>query len=37
MPLLNSVTTPYAEALLQVVNENSLTEEIVSEVNHLLE
>jgi len=22
MPLLNSVTTPYAEALLQVVNEN---------------
>ena len=28
MPLLNSVTTPYAEALLQVVNENSQTEEM---------
>ena len=37
MPLLNSVTTPYAEALLQVVNENSQTEEIVSEVKQLLE
>ena len=36
MPLLNSVTTPYAEALLQVVNENSQTEEIVSEVKQLL-
>ena len=32
MPLLNSVTTPYAEALLQVVNENSQTEEMVLEV-----
>ena len=28
MPLLNSVTTPYAEALLQVVNENLQTEEM---------
>ena len=37
MPLLNSVTTPYAEALLQVVNKNSQTEEIVSEVKQLLE
>ena len=37
MPLLNSVTTPYAEALLQVVNENSQTEEIASEVKQLLE
>ena len=37
MPLLNSVTTPYAEALLQVVNENLQTEEIVSEVKQLLE
>ena len=37
MPLLNSVTTPYAEALLQVVNENSQTEEMVSEVKQLLE
>ena len=37
MPLLNSVTTPYAEALLQVVNENSQTEKIVSEVKELLE
>ena len=37
MPLLNSVTTPYAEAFLQVVKENSQTEEIVSEVKQLLE
>ena len=37
MPLLNSVTTPYAEALLQVVTENSQTEEMVSEVKQLLE
>ena len=37
MPLLNSVTTPYAEALLQVVNENSQIEEMVSEVKQLLE
>ena len=37
MPLLNSVTTPYADALLQVVNENSQTEEMVSEVKQLLE
>ena len=36
MPLLNSVTTPYAEALLQVVNENDQTEEMVSEVKQLL-
>ncbi len=36
MPLLNSVTTPYAEALLQVVNENDQTEEMVSEVKELL-
>ena len=37
MPLLNAVTTPYAEALLQVVNENSQTEEMVYEVKQLLE
>ena len=36
MPLLNSVTTPYAEALLQVVNENDQTEDIVREVKQLL-
>ena len=36
MPLLNSVTTPYAEALLQVVNENDQTEEMVEEVKQLL-
>ena len=36
MPLLNSVTTPYAEALLQVVNENDQTEEMVKEVKQLL-
>jgi len=37
MKLLNSDTTPNAEALLQVVNENSHTEEMVSEVKQLLE
>ena len=37
MPRLKSVTTTYAEALLQVVNENSQTEEMVSEVKQLLE
>ena len=36
MPLLNSVTTPYAEALLQVVSENDQTEEMVKEVKQLL-
>ena len=36
MPLLNSVTTPYAEALLQVVNENDQTEQMVEEVKQLL-
>ena len=36
MPLLNSVTTPYAEALLQVVSENDQTEEMVKEVKELL-
>ena len=36
MPLLNSVTTPYAEALLQVVNENKQTEQMVEEVKQLL-
>ena len=37
MPLLNSVTTPYAEALLQVVSENDQTEEMVKEVKQLLD
>ena len=36
MPLLNSVTTPYAEALLQVVNENNQTELMVKEVKQIL-
>ena len=36
MPLLNSVTTPYAEALLQVGNENDQTELMVKEVKQLL-
>ena len=36
MPLLNSVTTPYAEALLQLVNENNQTEDMVKEVKQLL-
>ena len=35
MPLLNSVTTPYAEALLQVVSENDQTEVMVEEVKQL--
>ena len=36
MPLLNSVTTPYAEALLQVVSEKEQTERMVKEVKQLL-
>ena len=36
MPLLNSVSTPYAEALLQVVTENNQTEDMVKEVKQLL-
>ena len=36
MPLLNSVTTPYAEALLQVVKEKDQTEEMVAEVKQIL-
>ena len=36
MPLLNSVTTPYAEALLQVVNDNDQIEEMIQEVKQLL-
>ena len=36
MPLLNSVTTPYAEALIQVVSENDQTEIMVKEVKQLL-
>ena len=37
MPLLNSVTTPYAEAFLQVANEMQQTEEIVSQVKEILQ
>ena len=36
MPLLNSVTTPYAEAFLQVVNDSNQIEEIVSQVKEIL-
>ncbi len=36
MPLLNSVTTPYAEAFLQVANETQQTEEIVSQAKEIL-
>ena len=37
MPLLNSVTTPYAEAFLQVANETQQTEEIVSQTKEILQ
>ena len=37
MPLLNSVTTPYAEAFLQVANETQQTEEIVSQAKDILQ
>ena len=36
MPLLNSVTTPYAEAFLQVTYDLNQTEEIVSEAKEIL-
>ena len=36
MPLLNSVTTPYAEAFLQVSEELNQTEEIVSQSKEIL-
>ena len=37
MPLLNSVTTPYSEAILQVANETKQTEEIVSQSKEILQ
>ena len=37
MPPLNSVTTPYAEAFLQVANETQQTEEIVSQAKEILQ
>ena len=37
MPLLNSVTTPYAEAFLQVANETQQTEEIVSQAKDIIQ
>ena len=37
MPLLNSVTTPNAEAFLQVANETQQTEEIVSQSKEILQ
>ncbi len=36
MPLLNSVTTPYAEAFLQVSNDLNQTDEIVYQVKEIL-
>ena len=36
MPLLNSVTTPYAEAFLQVADEKQQTEEIVNQSKEIL-
>ena len=36
MPLLNSVTTPYAEAFLQVVDDSNQTDEVVSQVREIL-
>tara|TARA_B100000945_G_scaffold253230_1_gene210235 strand:+ start:1892 stop:2434 length:543 start_codon:yes stop_codon:yes gene_type:complete len=36
MPLLNSVTTPYAEAFLQVADDSNQTEEIVSQIKEIL-
>ena len=36
MPLLNSVTTPYAEAFLQVAEDLNQTEEIVSQIKEIL-
>ena len=36
MPLLNSVTTPYAEAFLQVANDSNQTEEIVIQAKEIL-
>ncbi len=37
MPLLNSVTTPYAEAFLQVANEMQQTDEIVAQAKEILQ
>jgi len=37
MPLLNSVTTPYAEAFLQVANDLNQIDEIVSQVKEILD
>ena len=37
MPLLNSVTTPYAEAFLQVASDMQQTEEIVAEVKGIIQ
>ena len=37
MPLLNSVTTPYAEAFLQVSEDLNKTEEIVSQVKEIVD
>tara|TARA_Y100000589_G_scaffold183007_1_gene173344 strand:+ start:1248 stop:1790 length:543 start_codon:yes stop_codon:yes gene_type:complete len=36
MPLLNSVTTPYAEAFLQVSNDLNQTEEIVDQAKEII-
>tara|TARA_Y100001970_G_scaffold294309_1_gene450294 strand:- start:22111 stop:22653 length:543 start_codon:yes stop_codon:yes gene_type:complete len=37
MPLLNAVTTPYAEAFLQVVDSSNETEEIIPQVKSIIQ
>ncbi|CAK6700478.1 ATP synthase F1 subunit delta [Synechococcus sp. BA-124 BA4] len=37
MPLLNSISTPYAEALLQVVDQRQETDQVAQEAKDLLE
>ena len=37
MPLLNTITTPYAEAFLQVTNAAGETDEVVTQARELLD
>ena len=37
MPLLNTITTPYAEAFLQVTNAAAETDEVVAQARELLD
>lgn len=36
MPLLNSITTPYAEAFLQVADQRGETDEVMAQAKELL-